>query len=121
MDEILESIEFSDLSNFIPFIPMPRLVHVWRKLLEKESNKLCPEQRQAALKLLPQIKDFMEKTSIKESDLLEVKMATLADLQVIENLLVRPEEKVVKPQNEDLPNEIPTNEELEEIFDKIPF
>ena len=121
MDEILESIELSDLSNFIPFIPMPRLVHVWRKLLEKESNKLCPEQRQAALKLLPQLKDFMEKTSIKESDLLEVKMATLADLQAIENLLVKPEEKVVRYQNEDLPNEIPTEEELEEIFDKIPF
>lgn len=121
MDEILQSIDFSVLVNFIPFIPMPRLVHVWRLLLEKENDKLCPEQRQAALKLLPQIKNFMEQTSIKESDLLEVKMATQADLQAIENLLVKPEEKVARYQNEGLPNEIPTEEELEEIFDKIPF
>ena len=48
-------------------------------------------------------------------------MATQADLQAIENLLVKPEEKVVRYQNEDLPKDIPTEEELEEIFNKIPF
>lgn len=111
-----------DIIDLIPFVPMPILVHTWRKLLEKEGEQLCQEQRQEALKLLPQIRSFMERTSTKESVLSEVKTDTLEDLQAIENLLEKQVEKVARFHEEgDLPTEIPTEAEVDKMFDDIPF